>query len=602
MRLHVLLRGLSSRGPAAAVLALVLVTTTLAGSASAQGTPFYPYFNKNNIHYDDFEWSIYETDHFEIYYYTEIEQHLERIAGYAEGAYQQVSSNLKHDLPNKVSLILFKTHSEFEQQNVIPGAAQEGVGAFAEPFRDRMLLPIDDPPDRLYGLIVHELTHQFQFDIIPTGLIRQSVPLWVNEGQADYERGPWTPIDLMTVRDAAVADVVPKMSRLEGYGDSGNPRLIYNLGHAVFEFIEARWGKEGIRNFMFALRKSIIGGGEDAYEEAFQLSPDAFDQEFDRYLKERFKPFRDKERPADYGADLSPNAERTRYTQALSIAPSPSGDLLAIVTLNRKDREIDIVLASSKDGSIVRNLTEGFNKDMGFNNIVQLGERFNTMHWMSWASKGDRLAYFVRTEKERTLIVQNVTTGAVEARVAMDSVDEPESPSFSPDGRMVAFSALRGGVGDIFTVDLETQGGRQPHRRRVQRLRADVCARRPEHHLRRAHQRQHEALPLRRRHEAEDANHLRDARRRLGPVRRRADDRVLVDGDRSGAPGRARGGAQRQRLQPVDARPGQRRAQAVHRRARRQPLCGRAPRGFDVPHRLRHLLQGGLRDPHDRAP
>ena len=47
-------------------------------------------------------------------------------------------------------LILFKTHSEFEQQNVIPGAAQEGVGAFAEPTRNRMVLPIDDPPDLLY--------------------------------------------------------------------------------------------------------------------------------------------------------------------------------------------------------------------------------------------------------------------------------------------------------------------------------------------------------------------------------------------------------------------------------------------------------------------
>ncbi len=46
-------------------------------------------------------------------------------------------------------MILFKTHSEFEQQNVIPGAAQEGVGAFAEPFRQRMVLPLDDPPDRL---------------------------------------------------------------------------------------------------------------------------------------------------------------------------------------------------------------------------------------------------------------------------------------------------------------------------------------------------------------------------------------------------------------------------------------------------------------------
>jgi hypothetical protein len=225
-------------------------------------TAYVPYFGKNSIHYDNFDWHIYTTDHFEIYYYTDIEKHLERVAGYAESAYQQVSADLKHDLSFKVPLILFKTHSEFEQENVVPGAAQEGVAAFAEPFRQRMLLPIDDPSDRLYGLITHELTHQFEFDIIPQGLIRQSVPLWVNEGLSDYERGQWDSIDLMTIRDAAVADTVPKMTELEGYGNSSNPRLIYNLGHAVFEFIEAKYGKEGIRQFLFALRKSVIGGGE----------------------------------------------------------------------------------------------------------------------------------------------------------------------------------------------------------------------------------------------------------------------------------------------------------------------------------------------------
>ena len=58
------------------------------------------------------------TDHFEIYYYPELEQHLARIAGYAESAYQQISADLKHDLPFKVQLILFKTHSEFEQENI----------------------------------------------------------------------------------------------------------------------------------------------------------------------------------------------------------------------------------------------------------------------------------------------------------------------------------------------------------------------------------------------------------------------------------------------------------------------------------------------------
>ena len=369
-------------------------------------------------------------------------------------------------------MILFKTHSEFEQQNVIPGAAQEGVGAFAEPFRAAHGPAARRSARSPLRPVVHELTHQFEFDMIPQSLIRQTVPLWVNEGLSDYERGAWTPLDLMMVRDAAVADVVPKMSQLQGYGGGNSPRLIYNLGHALFEFIEAKWGKEGIRSFIFALRKSVIGGGEDAYEEAFRMKPAEFDQAFDRYLKDRFRPFRDKERPADYGMNLAPDPEKTEFMQAFTIAPSPSGDLMAVVTVNRKDREYDIVLLSAKDGSKFKNLTEGFDKDMGFSYLAIPGERYTTVHWLSWSPKGDRIAYFVRTEKERALIVQNVTNRKVEIKIPMRFVDEPESPSFSPDGSTIAFSALSGGIERHLHRGPGDRQVREPDQRRLLRLRA----------------------------------------------------------------------------------------------------------------------------------
>ncbi|MEW5982864.1 MAG: hypothetical protein AB1806_10900 [Acidobacteriota bacterium] len=438
---------------AAFAVAVAAVVFTLAVPAAGQ-TPYVPYFGKNLVRYDTFDWKIYETEHFRIYYYPETEQHLERIAGYAESAYQQISADLKHDLAFKVPLITFKTHSEFEQQNVIPGAAQEGVGAFAEPYQDRMVLPLDEPPDLLYRLIVHELTHIFEFDIIPQSLIRDTAPLWVAEGLSDYLAGVWRPIDLMTVRDAAMADIIPKMSRLEGYGDTTNPRLVYNLGHAAFEFMESRWGKEGIRQFLFSLRKSIIGGGEGAYREAFQMEPEEFDQQFDRYLKARFKPFRDKETPADYGRDLAPKAEKGAFVGAVTVEPSPSGDLLATVTINRKDREIDIVLLSAKDGKVIRNLTKGFDQGMGFDYIVTPGSRWITIPWLAWSPAGDRLAYVVRKEKGKQLVVQNVLTRDIEQRVDLSSVDEPESPTFMPDGRSVVFAGLRDGFGDVFRVDL----------------------------------------------------------------------------------------------------------------------------------------------------
>ncbi|MDA1184285.1 MAG: hypothetical protein O2930_06535 [Acidobacteria bacterium] len=434
------------------VSALVLVPCL----ASAQ-TPYIPYFGKNQIRYDHFDWQIYETEHFEIFYYPEIEQHLERVAGYAESAYQHISDELKYDLAFKVSLILFKTSSEFQQQNVIPGAAQEGVGAFAEPMRTRIVMPLDDPPDLLYRLVVHELTHQFEFDIVPTSLVRRNVPLWVNEGLSDYMTGIWRPIDLMTVRDAAVADIIPRMTELEGYTNVGSVRLVYNLGHAAFEFMESRWGKEGIRQYLFSLRKSVIGGGEDAYQEAFRISPEEFDDEFDKYLKDRFRGFRDKERPADYGRNLAPNPERSNFNSAVSIEASPSGDLIALVTGNRRDYEMDIVLVSSEDGSVVRHLTNGFDQDRGYEFLIQPGMRFNTVPWLSWSPSGDQIGYFVRSEKSRTLVLQNVLTRNIDKRVALETVDDPESPDISPDGRRVVFSALRGGVGDIFLLNLDTE-------------------------------------------------------------------------------------------------------------------------------------------------
>jgi hypothetical protein len=429
----------------------------LAVEPAAAQTPYIPYFGKNQIRYDKFNWYTYETDHFIMYYYPEIEPHLERMAGYAESAYQHVSSELKYDLAHKIPLILFQTSSEFQQQNVVPGAAQEGVGAFAEPTRTRIVMPMDEPPDLLYRLIVHELTHQFDYDIIPASLVRRGSPLWIHEGLADYMTGEWRPMDLMAVRDAAVADIIPKMSRLEGYSDVGGARMIYNLGHAIFEFIESKWGKDGLRSYLFSLRKSVIGGGEDAYEEAFKITADEFDQQFDKYLKDRFKPFRDKERPADYGRNLGPNPEKTPYRGVYTAEPSPSGDLLAIFTGNARDREGDIILVSRKDGSVVRKLTNGFDKDKGFEFIVTPGGRWVTVPWLTWSATGDRLAYFARTEKSRSLIMQDVLTGDVEDRIEMRTLDEPESPDYSPDGKKVVFAALQDGTGDIFVVDLATK-------------------------------------------------------------------------------------------------------------------------------------------------
>ena len=132
---------------------------------------------------------------------------------------------------------------------------------------------MDRPADQWYGLLAHEVTHIFGFDIIPG----TATPRWMTEGLAEDQRGEWDPGDLVTIRDAVRANAIPKMSALSGSGGSTDQRLIHGLGHAAFDFIESRWGKPGVRQFIFGLRQTAINGS-DPYQSGLRIGRDEFDR------------------------------------------------------------------------------------------------------------------------------------------------------------------------------------------------------------------------------------------------------------------------------------------------------------------------------------
>ncbi len=239
---------------------------------------------------DTFDWRVYGTSHFDIYYYPALANDLDRIEEAAELAYERVTAALEYNLAFRVPLILFKTRDEFEQQNIAPGASLRGVNAFSEPYRNRIVVLVDDW-EQLHPVIAHELTHLFAFDIIPREPApgRGRVPRWVDEGLADYVADAWTPEDLATLRETVVTNSVPRMSAFESEDGSSEMRLTYVLGHAVFDFIEATHGKAAVTQFLFELRRNVIDGTGDLYQAAFYQTPDEFDEAFTAYLNARFR-------------------------------------------------------------------------------------------------------------------------------------------------------------------------------------------------------------------------------------------------------------------------------------------------------------------------
>ncbi len=241
---------------------------------------------------DTFAWQVHKTDHFDVHYYAALAPLLEPAAVSAERAYQKVSSELQYSLPFRVPLVLFKTRSDFAQQTIVPGLAEAiargDVTSFSEHRRNRIVILAEEEPDALYRQITHELTHVFAFDIIPrsTGNSRR-VPSWIDEGLAEYMTGAWDPDSLSWIRDLVTADNVPKMTALTGSGDH---QVAAYLGHAVFEFVEAEYGKGAVWPFLLEVRRSVVDGGGDIYQAAFNRTPEEFDSAFAQYLRRRFSP------------------------------------------------------------------------------------------------------------------------------------------------------------------------------------------------------------------------------------------------------------------------------------------------------------------------
>lgn len=314
---------------------------------------YIPYFGKNNVKYDTFSWKTYKTTHFDVYFYPQEQEHLERVVSMAESAYDRISAQLQHDIEFRIPLIYFKTASEFEQVNYVQ--VSEGVLGVAEPAFNRMAFTIDLPSDILQDVIAHELTHVFEFSMLFGGIlspiVRSAPPGWVMEGFAEYMTAKWNPGDIMVVRDAVLTERMPFLSvDKDMIFPSGEEvaRSPYTVGHAAFEFIHDKYGEAAIRQFWFYLKKATLLGSEEVIYSALGVKEEAFNEQFAHYLRDRFKDYRDKQSPIDYGKEVALNP---KYTQILSMSASPNGKEFAIITINKDDYEWDILKVDREEKS-----------------------------------------------------------------------------------------------------------------------------------------------------------------------------------------------------------------------------------------------------------
>ncbi|MGQ0765694.1 MAG: hypothetical protein ACT4OZ_08510 [Gemmatimonadota bacterium] len=436
--------------------AIITAIALAANPVGAQG-----YFGQNHVQFDQFRWKVLETEHFLVHYYPEEADIINDAARMAERAYGRLSRMLNYQFREKKPLILFRSRTDFGQNNVT-GDLGEGTGGVTEALRHRILLPFTGDFQSFEHVLAHEIVHAFQYDIFARGraggglqtLSQVQPPLWMMEGMAEYlSLGPNHILTQAWLRDAALNGNLPSIEQMTRFPDRFFP---YRFGEALWEYIGGRWGDDVIGEILNATPNV---GVERAFKRELGLSLEELSDEWREAMQTKHLPqIATMDRARKFAEPLL-NQRKSGGIAQLFVAPaySPDGKYIAFIGLGsylRGEVFPALWLADGETGKRIKRLVNSVT-DPDFEELRILYSQ------SSFSPDGRTLAFTAQKGGKDVLYLLDVQRRRVNKVFDRLPLDVVMSPAWSPDGKEIVFSGYNSSIHDLYIIDVATGSHRQ---------------------------------------------------------------------------------------------------------------------------------------------
>ncbi|HRP02342.1 MAG TPA: biopolymer transporter Tol [Candidatus Kapabacteria bacterium] len=421
------------------ILFILLLIVISSNSAMSQ-------FGKNKVQYQTFDWKYIQSPNFDIYYDNGSKYLAEFAAFSSEEALKSIQSTLNYKINKRIPIIVFNSHNEFQQNNIVSSYMSEGIGGVTELFKNRIVIPYQGDYAQFDHVIHHELVHGVLNDMFYGGTFQSaissnstfSLPLWMNEGFAEWESiGGMNAKTDMFMRDLVISENLPGLERLDGY-------LAYRGGQTFYSYVEDTYGKEKVGYLLNQLK--IYKNLDIAFKNTFQLDFEDFSEKWQRDLKKFYSPDLAKyENPKDYATQIT-NYIKDRTYYNTSPAISPDGTKMAYISAPGGVFGVFVKKIDEK-GEGEQLLSSSRSLDFEDLNLLTPG--------ISWSNDASKLAISAKSGGEDAIYIVNVKDGDYEKyKFGMKSIT---SVSWSPDGKQFAFIGTIIEKSDIFLYDIATK-------------------------------------------------------------------------------------------------------------------------------------------------
>ncbi len=435
-----------------ALACVIGLAITLATPLSAQ----FGYFGQNKIQYRRFDWRVLRGEHVDLYYYPE-EEELGRVAlAYAEVSYDSLERRFNHAVTRRIPLIVYASHSDFEQTNILPFIPPEGLLGVTEFLKRRVAMPFRGSYSEFRHTLRHELVHVFQLSLTTEvynrypRLRQAGLPLWWTEGLAEYFSTGEDSRDEMVLRDMTVSGQLPALRDLT-YAYGG---LVYPVGGSLHRFLAEHYGEWRILQVYGDLWK--YASFEEAMAGVYGRTVDQLSDEWQYWLRQRYFPGVTAQRPL---------AITSRRLTELAIKPAAyrlPGDSAPSYLFFSPSNGYTTIYAQNFTGGKKRAVVKG-----------ERSEQFESFHFFESrldVNAQGVVAFSSKYAERDALFLWSLVRQRVVGRYQFAELVSILSPAWAPDGRSVVFSGLSvSGYSDLYRLWLNDAGGEG----RLERLTSD---------------------------------------------------------------------------------------------------------------------------------
>lgn len=426
-------------------LTALSAASALSESAHAQ---FFA-FGQNKIQYRKLNWRIIRGPHVDLYYYPAEAELAPAALAYAEASYDTLSVQFGHAVAARIPLIVYASHTDFEQTNILPFTPPEGLLGATDFLKRRVALPFRGNFSEFRHTLRHEMVHVFQLDMQSESYYqaprsrRFAFPLWWSEGLAELWSGGEDARDYMVLRELTLSGRLPRLEQLN-YVTGG---IVYPLGGRIHRWLANTYGDWRVALMYKELNRHNTF--EDAILAVYGRSLDQLSEEFQLAMRRDFYPSVD---------SLGPMALLGREITRLAIKPAFLPDTSRDSTDALREGAGEVVYISPATGylTIYRKRLQGGHPKQ----IVTAGRSADLEAFHPFASRMDAsrpgyLLFTARYGDRDALVVWDLKRERMAGRYQFDRLVSILSPMWMPDQASIVFSGLsESGVSDLYRVRL----------------------------------------------------------------------------------------------------------------------------------------------------